>query len=63
MTINRFIGNIIEKLTGLDVKLNQQIIYKIIRSHFEEKNSYSKLNKMCENREHSHDICKKFYSS
>ena len=63
MTINRFIGNIIEKLTGLDIKLNQQIIYKIIRSHFEDKNSYSKLNKMCENRGHSHSVSVAFYSS
>ena len=63
MTINRFIGNIIEKLTGLDVKLNQQIIYKIIRSHFEDKNSYSKLNKMCENKGHSHSVSVAFYSS
>ena len=63
MTINRFIGNIIPKLTGLDIKLNQQIIYKIIRSHFEDKNSYSKLNKMCDNRGHSHSVAVSFYGS
>jgi hypothetical protein len=63
MTINRFIGNIIPKLTGLDIKLNQQIIYKIIRSHFEDKNSYSKLDKMCNNRGHSHSVAVSFYGS
>ena len=62
ITINRFIGVIIPKLTGLDVKLNQQIIYKIIRIHFEDKNSYSKLDKMTNNRGHSHSVASAFYS-
>ena len=62
ITINRFIGNIIPKLTGLDIKLNQQIIYKIIRNHFEDKNSYSKLDKMTNNRGHSHSVAAAFYS-
>jgi len=63
ITINRFIGNIIPKLTGLDIKLNQQIIYKIIRSHFKNKNSYSKLDKMSDNRGHSLEIQKTWYGS
>lgn len=62
ITINRFIGNIIPKLTGLDIKLNQQIIYKIIRNHFETNNSYSKLDKMSNNRGHSLEIAKMYYS-
>ena len=36
---------------------------KSLLHHFEEKNSYSKLNKMCENRGHSHSVSVAFYSS
>jgi len=63
---NNQISNFIKAVGNRYIKnsnLSQQLIYKIIESHYENKNDYKRLSEIAANRGHSLDVQKSSYSS